>query len=33
VRGRVLMRGMFVAYLILIALGLAIYTTIGLAGH
>jgi hypothetical protein len=33
VRGRVLMRAMFIAYLVLIAFGLVLYTAIGLAGH
>jgi hypothetical protein len=32
-RGGVLMRAMFFGCLVLIALGLALYTTIGLAGH
>jgi len=27
------MRGLFIACLVLIAIGLAVYTTIGLAGH
>jgi hypothetical protein len=33
VRGRGLMRAMFIVYLVLIVVGLAIYTTVGLAGH